>query len=116
MNVNFRKENNALVVKLQGEIDAESAKILRRQIDIEYDELGVKDMIFDLGEVGFMDSSGIGMIIGRYKRVCALGGKIKVFGADNTVKRIIDLSGLGKIVTMCKSEREALGVRGMKND
>ncbi len=115
MNVEFKKENNALVVKLQGEIDSESAKFLRRSIDIEYDEVGAKDMIFDMRDVGFMDSSGIGLIIGRYKRVSALRGKIKIFGCDSTVKRIIDLSGLGKIVTVCKTEEEAVG-RGMKND
>lgn len=100
MEVGFKVANNALIIKIKGEIDAESATFLRRRIDIEYDCAAVKDMIFDLTEVGFMDSSGIGLIIGRYKRVSALGGMVKITGANKTVKRIIELSGLGRIVKM----------------
>ncbi len=100
MEVSFKVASNSLVVKIRGEIDAESAEELRRRIDIEYDCTTVKDMLFDLSEVGFMDSSGIGLIIGRYKRVAALGGVVKLTGADKTVKRIIELSGLGRIVKM----------------
>ena len=100
MEVSFKSVSNSLVVKIRGEIDAESAEELRRKIDIEYDCTAVKDMVFDLSEVGFMDSSGIGLIIGRYKRVSALGGVIRITGAGKTVKRIIELSGLGRIVKM----------------
>lgn len=107
MNVKFKRCGNSLVVKIEGEIDAESAKTLRSKIDVEYDELRAKDIVFDFGDVGFMDSSGIGMIIGRHKRAAALGGEIKIFGADKTVRRIIELSGLGKIVKVYKSEKEA---------
>lgn len=98
MAVKFKKAPNALVVMLEGELDAESAAAVRRSIDIEFDELGVRNMIFDMSRVTFMDSSGIGMIIGRYKRVKALGGSVKIAGADKTVRRIIELSGLGRIV------------------
>ena len=98
MAVKFKKAPNTLVVMLEGEIDAESAAAMRQSIDIEFDELRVKNIIFDMSRVTFMDSSGIGMIIGRYKRVKALGGSVKIAGADNTVKRIIELSGLGRIV------------------
>ncbi len=100
MEVGFKVASNALTVKIKGEIDAESATFLRRRIDIEYDCAAVKDMIFDLTDVGFMDSSGIGLIIGRYKKVSALGGSVKITGADKTVRRIIELSGLGRIVKM----------------
>lgn len=100
MEVSFKTASNSLVVKIKGEIDAESAAELRRKIDVEYDCASVRDMVFDLSDVGFMDSSGIGLIIGRYKRVCALGGIVKITGADKTVKRIIELSGLGRIVRM----------------
>ncbi len=100
MEVEFRRASNALVVEIEGEIDASSTDRLRRSIDIEYDCSAARDMIFDFKKVGFMDSSGIGLIIGRYKRVSALGGKIMIVGADKTIKRIIELSGLGRIVKM----------------
>ena len=98
LDVGFKTVDNALVIKIQGEIDSQSATHLRRKIDIEYDCANVRDMVFDLKDVNFMDSSGIGLIIGRYKRVSALGGVIKIKGANKTVRRIIELSGLGRIV------------------
>lgn len=107
MNVRFKKVGTCLVVKAFGEIDAEAAERLRRRIDVEYDECAAKDIAFDLSEVGFMDSSGIGMIIGRYKRAAALGGEVKIFGADKTVKRIVELSGLGRIVKCFADEKSA---------
>ncbi len=108
MAIRFKKNGRALLIKIDGEIDAESAAQMRRRIDIEYDELGVRDMIFDMSSVSFMDSSGIGMMIGRYKKVRAIGGRIKVFGADKNVGRIIELSGLGQIIRVYKSEKAAM--------
>ena len=98
--VGFKVSDNALTVKICGEIDAGSVAKLRRRIDVEYDCSGAKNMVFDLKDVGFMDSSGIGLIIGRYKRVAALGGVIKIKNANRTLKRIIELSGLGRIVKL----------------
>ena len=98
MEVGFKNSDNALVIKIRGEIDSRSATRLRQKIDIEYDCANVRNMVFDLSEVDFMDSSGIGLIIGRYKRVSALGGVIKIKGANKTVRRIIELSGLERIV------------------
>lgn len=100
MEVGFKVSDNALTVKISGEIDAVSATKLRRRIDVEYDCCGVKNMIFDFKDVGFMDSSGIGLIIGRYKRVASLGGSVKIKNANRTLKRIIELSGLERIVKL----------------
>ncbi len=107
MEIAFKRCERDLVVRLAGEIDSESVKWLRGRIDVEYDEVKVKNLVFDFSEVRFMDSSGIGMIIGRYKRVSALGGSVKIFGADACVRRIIELSGLEKIVRIYDSEDAA---------
>ncbi len=107
MEIDFKRCERDLVVRLTGEIDSESVKWLRGRIDVEYDEVKVKNLVFDFTNVRFMDSSGIGMIIGRYKRVSALGGRVKIFGADACVQRIILLSGLGNIVEIYNSEEEA---------
>ncbi len=107
MKESFRKTGNNLIIKLQGEIDDEAVKKLRRTIDVEFDEEKAKNIVFDMTDVSFMDSSGVGMIIGRYKRAAALGGQVKIFGADRTVKRIIELSGLGRIVRIYSTEKEA---------
>ena len=114
--VEFKRVESSLIVRLKGEIDDCAAKVLRGKIDVEYDLTGARDMVLDFSRVSFMDSTGIGMIIGRYKRVCALGGCVKVFGANNNVKRIIELSGLGRIVKIYDSEKAALGKVGRTND
>lgn len=114
--VEFKRVENSLIVRIRGEIDDCAAKVLRSKIDVEYDITGTKDMILDFTKVSFMDSTGIGMIIGRYKRVAALGGSLRIFGADKNVKRIIELSGLGRIVKIYDSERAALGKVGRTND
>lgn len=105
----FKKCGNSLIVRLKGEIDDKSVKEMRLKIDAEYDEAMAKDLIFDLTGVTFMDSTGVGMIIGRYKRAASLGGCVKVFGAGRVVKRIIELSGLGRIVKIYENEGKALG-------
>lgn len=107
MEITFKRCERDLVVRVTGEIDSESVKWMRGRIDVEYDEVKVKNLVFDFTHVTFMDSSGIGMIIGRYKRVAALGGKIKIFGADACVGRIISLSGLEKIAEVYVTEEEA---------
>ena len=111
MAISFKKTGLSLIVRIDGEIDANTAKSLRCEIDIEYDEVGARDIVFDFSKVSFMDSSGIGMIIGRYKKVQAVSGKIKMFAVDSNIKKIIDLSGLGQLVKIYRSEKEATGVR-----
>lgn len=107
MEMTFKRCERDLIVRLTGEIDSESVKWLREKIDVEYDEVKVKNLVFDFSNVYFMDSSGIGMIIGRYKRVSALGGRVKIFGADQCVRRIVELSGLENIVDIFDTEEEA---------
>jgi stage II sporulation protein AA (anti-sigma F factor antagonist) len=106
MSIKFKRAPNAVIVKIDGEIDAETAREMRRSIDVEYDEVGARDLIFDMKDVTFMDSSGIGMIIGRFKRVSAIGGSVKIVGADKNVRRIIELSGLGRIVKVENTKEE----------
>lgn len=99
----FISSGNALIVKIKGDIDAESVKRFRNRIDVEYDCASAKDIIFDMTNVNFMDSTGIGMIIGRYKKAALLNGSVKIVGASERMKRIITLSGLGKIVKIYES-------------
>ena len=80
---------NCLIVKIKGDIDAESVKRVRNKIDVEYDSVMAKDIIFDMTNVNFMDSTGIGMIIGRYKKTAIMNGSVKIVGASERMKRII---------------------------
>ena len=68
----------------------------------------IKHIVFDFSGAGFMDSAGIGVIMGRYKKVVFVGGKIAVAGVNSTVDRIFRLSGLYKIIEKYDSVETAL--------
>ena len=93
---------NTLVISPKGDIDHHSAARIRAEADKILETTGVINIAFDLSDTSFMDSSGRGMIIGRYRKVQILGGRIIIRGANPNVMRIIGLSGLGKIVTIEK--------------
>lgn len=92
-----------LVVKLDGDLDHHSAGKLRSRIDRELERTGAINAAFDFSRVSFMDSSGIGLIMGRYKVVHALGGKIIVYGLSDSVRKIIEMSGIGNLITTAKN-------------
>ena len=98
MEINFTEEKKCLVVKPTGEIDHHTSVEIREKIDRAFVRLGAKDMVFDFSDVTFMDSSGIGMLIGRYRELCLTGGKVYAVNTDPHLQRIFQVSGLLKII------------------
>ncbi|MEE1012921.1 MAG: anti-sigma factor antagonist [Clostridia bacterium] len=98
MNIRIESIGTTLVVKPEGEIDQSCAAELRADIDREIRRQNAKNLILDFGGVTFMDSSGIGVIIGRYKQIKALGGRTMIIRPQPQVDKILELSGLKKIV------------------
>ena len=86
-----------LIISLNAELDHHLADEMREVIDEIIDERGVNRVIIDFSKVGFMDIAGIGLIIGRYKKIRD-NGDISVVGANESIKRILLISGLHKIV------------------
>ena len=86
-----------LNISLKAELDHHLADEMREVIDEIIDERGVNRVIIDFSKVGFMDSAGIGLIMGRYKKIRD-NGDISVVGANESIKRILLISGLHKIV------------------
>lgn len=74
----FNKENKLLILKIQEEIDDCKVQLIRRKADYEIQRYMPKRVIFDFDNVTFMDSSGIGLIIGRYKFVNLIGGQVEM--------------------------------------
>lgn len=96
--VRYIVDDGALIVSLDGELDHHFASTAKEAIDREYSRCGARDIVFDFSRVGFMDSSGIGMIIGRYKQVSKRGGFVYAKGMNDGLFRIFEISGLHKIV------------------
>lgn len=112
MQMSFEKEQDFIRVVLSGEIDMSVAEKLRKRIDEELDKACVRNIVFDFARVSFIDSSGLGVIVGRYRRLLPLGGFIAIFGANERVYRILELSGITKIIRVQKTERK----RGLANE
>lgn len=90
----FYVKEDTLVAELSGEIDHHAADKLRNDIDDEMMLYAVKNLILDFSKVTFMDSSGIGVVLGRYKKVHASGGNVMIRNASRLVKQILDMSGV----------------------
>ena len=108
MSLSFFKRENTLIVKLSGDIDHHNAESVRNKIEREFQKGNMINLILDYEGVSFMDSSGIGMVIGRYKQVTAVGGYVCVINLSEDVERIFKLSGLFKIINKYDSLGDAL--------
>jgi len=106
MDIRCTERNGNLVVKILGEIDHHTAERIRHTAEREFRTSGAKNMVFDFAHVRFMDSSGIGMIIGRYKEVKKAGGKVFAINIGPEIDRIFVISGLKKIINCFESLEE----------
>lgn len=92
------KQRGTVTVRLSGDLDHHTAGQIREELDRLIEDPGVRRLVFDLRELGFMDSSGIGMMIGRYKMMMRRGGSVAVLSDGGQVDRMMELSGLYRII------------------
>jgi len=108
MQLEFCIENEKLIVCLSGELDHHSSEEVRIKIDDRLDRNSINKLILDFSGVTFMDSSGIGVVIGRYKRVEAKKGAICLINVTESIKRIFEMSGIFKIIKQYESLEQAI--------
>ena len=89
---------------LDGEIDHHSAGEIRMEIDTAIQNCKPKLLKLDYGDVTFMDSSGVGLVMGRYRNMLPFGGKVIVTNLSPRLYKVMQLSGLEKIVKISKRE------------
>lgn len=110
MDVELKQVRNTLVVRISGELDMVIADKLRSQIDEKLSEGTIKNLIINMEKVTFIDSSGLGMIIGRYKKITSCQGRMFIVGAKANVEKIFRFSGINKLIPMYKSEQEIINI------
>jgi len=108
MQVSFETCNNTLIIKLNGELDHHSASYVRDSIDDEILAKNPKNIIFDMSRLNFMDSSGIGVIIGRYKLIASNGGKVGIVSMKPQIRRIYEICGLKRIIPSYDNKKTAI--------
>src|SRR5699024_7118188 len=108
----FDVKEDVLIVRLSGELDHHEAELLRdKWKDMMYTN-SIKHVILNLEFVSFMDSSGLGVVLGRYKEVLQLGGEMVVCSVSPPIERLFVMSGLFKIVRLEENEEFALTTLG----
>lgn len=98
--VDITYENGELYARLYGEIDHHIAPRIRSEIDAKCENYRPARLVLDFAAVSFMDSSGIGLIMGRYRCISLLGGQLEVVNIPSGLKKIFTLSGLGSLGVM----------------
>jgi len=98
MNVKHFIEDKVLVFEITEELDHHASERIRRRADYEIQRFMPKRVIFDFNRVIFMDSAGIGLIIGRYKTVSCFGGKLELMNINEKVRRVFEMSGILKVI------------------
>lgn len=98
-----------LIVQLNGELDHYSAQSIRRDLDTMLSDPGIKRLILDFSRLTFMDSSGIGVILGRYRIMRDRGGMLYVSRMNTHIARIFHMSGMERVIKQIELPLEVIG-------
>ncbi len=108
MNLVYKCLGKNLIVKFLNDIDDHETRALRVEIDEIIDTNNIINIVFDFANIEFMDSSGIGLIMGRYNKIEEKGGKIYIVNIKNTLNEILRISGIYNIVLKYDTIAEAM--------
>ena len=104
--VQVERRGSMVLARLEGEMDLESSPLLRQRLDDEI-AAGGQHMILDMAGVTFLDSSGLGVILGRYRRIKEVGGDLAIAQPPPPIRRVLEVSGILSIVPV-RGSGEAL--------
>ena len=104
----YYEDENLLHIKITEEIDECSVQKIRGRVDYELERYMPKKVVFDFDSVTFMDSAGIGLIIGRYKFANMLGIQIEITNLSHSVKKIFEMAGILKLIPESNLKEKAI--------
>lgn len=111
VNVTFREENNRLTASLSGDVDHHSAFSVRKRIDDELLSKKPAALSLDLSDVTFMDSSGLGLILGRLNKANEIGTVLLIENPSPQIDKILELAGIGRLVQIKRSIKKQEGMK-----
>ena len=91
---------------LEGELDHHSAKLIREEIDAEIERSMANLLILDFRDVTFMDSSGIGLVMGRYRQMQFQGGQVQVVNTSPQIYKVMRIAGLDRMAVIEKGVKK----------
>ena len=104
METEYKQEEELLLFKVTEELDHHTTENIRRKADYEIERYIPRKVVFDFNNVTFMDSAGIGLILGRYKNISMLGGDLEVINISEKLEKILKMSGIEKIIKINRKE------------
>ena len=100
--------NGVMIYYLPQELDHYAAEKLKSKTEHIFDEEEVKVLIFDFQKTLFMDSSGIGLLTGRFRKVNDKGGAVYVVNVGGNIDKILKMSGIYRIITKCETKEDII--------
>lgn len=107
MDIKYDEVDKLLTCQITEEIDHHTTEKIRRSLDDEIERYMPRKIIFNFDKVSFMDSAGIGMILGRYKIMKMLGGSIELINVNSSVRKIFEMSGIHRIISINNNKKIA---------
>lgn len=108
LEIDVKSKDHVLIIRLVGELDHHTAELVREQVEEKMESSEIQHILLNLEELTFMDSSGLGVILGRYKQIAQRGGQMIICAISPMVYRLFEMSGMFKILKIVDSEQEAL--------
>ena len=108
MEIIFDVMENTLIVEFFGELDHHGAEKAREKIDAAMDNYMAKMLVLDFSKVTFMDSSGIGMVLGRYRHMGESSGNMAIVGCSQNIRNILNMAGVFSIIDYYATKDEAV--------
>lgn len=108
MDTNFTVLGTTLIIEVIGDLDHHCEREIREEADRIFDRELLHNFLFDFSKTGFMDSSGIGVIMGRFKKAASIGGNTAVIGMSSNIDRILKVSGVYKLIKQYQTIEEGL--------
>ena len=105
MESSFDSEENMLCMTITEEVDHHTTEKMRRKMDYEITRFMPRKVVFDFSKVSFMDSAGIGLLIGRYKLIKLLGGVAQMTNTSKTITKVLEMSGILKIIPLKENKK-----------
>lgn len=102
-------QGTSLVVRITGELDVLTAEQFRRQVEAALERHRARNLYLNLSGVTFIDSSGLGAILGRYKRVRQAGGRMALVSPTRAIRPVLEMAGLYRLMEVLDSETGSAG-------
>lgn len=113
LQLQVKHARDVLIIRLAGELDHHTAEQVRSTIESELEKGIYSHLVLNLAGLDFMDSSGLGVILGRYKQITGLGGKMTLCSMQPSVYRLMEMSGLFRILSTYDDEQSAISACGV---